>query len=153
MARIVGDEVFRRLCRTRDYIAANHAEGLSIEAMAKQAAMSPYHFLRTFQQAFQETPHDFLTKMRLNRAKEMLRTMSVTEVCFEVGFSSVGSFSTLFRRHTGEPPSHYQRRIFQVMQSPQGLAKLFIPCCYAARFFPAAPTQTPQPHTKLSLPQ
>jgi AraC-like DNA-binding protein len=137
MTKLVHDEVFRRMCRTRDYITEHHAETLTIPQMAKQAAMSPYHFLRTFQQTFQETPHDFLTKMRLRHAKEMLmyQNMSVTEVCFEVGFSSVGSFSSLFRRHVGESPSYYQRRLFQVLQTPRGLAGLVVPYCFASRYF------------------
>lgn len=100
--------------------------------MARAAALSPYHFQKSFQRAFDETPHEFLTRIRVDRAKRLLALSdaSVTEVCFEVGFSSLGSFSTLFARTVGRAPSHYRR----VVQVPAQLAHPFIPWCFASRF-------------------
>jgi AraC-like DNA-binding protein len=136
MSRLVQNEVFRRLCRAREFIRENHAEPLRLELIAQQAAMSPHHFLRSFQLAFHETPHDYLTRTRLHEAQELLARgqASVTEACFAVGFSSLGSFSSLFRRHTGLPPSHFVRRVYQVKQTPGGLARLWIPHCFLSRF-------------------
>jgi AraC-like DNA-binding protein len=74
--------------------------------------VSPTYFSRSFKAAFGETPHQYLLSRRMQRAKALLRAgdLSVTEVCMEVGFSSLGSFSTQFRRYTGESPSAYRDR-------------------------------------------
>jgi AraC-like DNA-binding protein len=80
---------------------------------ARTAALSEFHFTRQFAAVFGETPHQYRTRARLERAKTLLLTMdSVTDVCCAVGFSSLGSFSTLFARRYGEPPSAYRRRLF-----------------------------------------
>ena len=81
--------------------------------IASVACMAPHHFLRTFKQAFQETPHQYLTELRLDRAKTLLyRTDTpITDICMEVGFESPGSFSWLFRRQFGTSPSGYRNAL------------------------------------------
>jgi AraC-like DNA-binding protein len=88
------------------------AEPLTIDAVAREAAISPFHFIRQFQALFGETPHQYRIRARLERAKELLESSdySVTDVCMEVGFSSLGSFSDLFARRVGVPPSIYRRQ-------------------------------------------
>jgi len=94
--RLLDNDVFIRLCRARDYLHAHHAEPLSLAGLASQAAISPYHFLRIFREAFGATPHKYLIDVRIERAKALLAVGhgSVTDVCLDVGFSesrAVGS--------------------------------------------------------------
>lgn len=105
------EELYRRLQRAKEFIAASFDQSLSLDEVARVACLSPSHFLRTFQQAFRQTPHQFLTAKRLERAKRLLlqSELSVTEICLSVGFESLGSFSTLFRRHFGYSPAQFRR--------------------------------------------
>ncbi len=98
------------LRRARDLIDRDYAEALDLDAMAQEAGHSKYHFARSFAMAYGETPRAYLTRRRVERAKNLLRTanLSVTEVCFLVGFESLGSFSSLFRRLVGHSPSVYR---------------------------------------------
>lgn len=85
---------------------------LAIRDIARAAEISPFHFIRQFEALFGQTPHQFRIQSRLDRAKLLLATrqFSVTDVCMEVGFTSLGSFSDLFTRRVGTTPSDYQRR-------------------------------------------
>jgi AraC-like DNA-binding protein len=102
----------RHLLRVRDLIDRAYAEPLDIAALARSASVSEAYFSRSFKAAFGETPHRYLTSRRIERAKALLRAgeLSVTEVCMAVGFSSLGSFSTQFKRLVGESPSTYRAR-------------------------------------------
>lgn len=102
----------RHLLRVRDLIDRAYAEQLDIDALARSAWVSPSYFSRSFRAAFGETPHRYLMSRRMERAKAMLRDgeLSVTEVCFAIGFTSLGSFSSQFRRSVGESPSAYRQR-------------------------------------------
>ena len=98
------------LRRAHDLIDRDYAMPLDLDAMAREAGYSKYHFARAFAAAYGETPRACLTRRRVERAKSLLRAanLSVTEVCFIVGFESLGSFSALFKRLVGETPSTYQ---------------------------------------------
>ena len=97
----------RHLLRVRDLIDRAYAEPLDIAALARSASVSPAYFSRSFKAAFGETPHQYLMSRRMERAKALLRAgdLSVTEVCFAVGFTSLGSFSTQFKRFVGDTPT------------------------------------------------
>jgi AraC-like DNA-binding protein len=102
-----------RLVRAREHLATNDD---AIAAVARASGISPFHFIRLFDAAFGETPGQFRTRERVERAKALLvGGASVTEACLEVGFSSVGSFSGLFQRRVGVAPSAY-RRVWQVRE-------------------------------------
>lgn len=133
---LVADDLFRRLCRARDYLHAHAGEPIGLDDLAGQAALSRYHFLRRFRDAFGVTPHEYLTRERLRRAKLLLAAgrCSVTDVCFDVGFASLGSFSTLFAGRFGCPPSAWRRRFWQVAERPSDRAMLCVPWCFAAHF-------------------
>jgi AraC-like DNA-binding protein len=94
---------FARLCRARDYPAAHYSRPVFLDEAARQACLSPFYFNRLFTQAFNETPHEFITRQRIERAKKLLLAgnHSITEICFEVGYESLGSFSTRFHSLTG----------------------------------------------------
>ena len=105
-------EITRRLGRALDYIHDNASRPVRLADIAAAAALSPHHFHRLFSQALKRTPHLYLSDLRLNRAARLLaRTdLPVTEVCFLVGFSSLGSFSTLFARTYGVAPSAWRAK-------------------------------------------
>jgi AraC-like DNA-binding protein len=133
--RLVEGATLRRLSRAREYIESCHAEPVTLDAMARRAGLSPFHFLRLFRDVFEETPHRYLTRVRLERAKAALaRGATVTEACFEVGFSSVGSFSALFAREVACSPSAYRRSVRRAAAAPDDLATLLVPGCFLARF-------------------
>jgi AraC-like DNA-binding protein len=98
------------LRRARDLIDREYAEPLDLEAMAGEAGYSRSHFARAFTAAYGETPRAYLTRRRIERAKTLLRTanLAVTEICFLVGFASLGSFSARFRELVGRSPSEYR---------------------------------------------
>jgi AraC-like DNA-binding protein len=106
------EELYRRLHRARDHALAFLHRPVTIAELAQVACLSPNHFLRTFRQLFQQSPHQFLTAQRLARAQRLLRRteLSVTAICCQVGFESLGSFSALFRRHVGLSPEAWRRQ-------------------------------------------
>jgi AraC-like DNA-binding protein len=98
------------LRRARDLIDRDYARPLDLAALAAEAGYSRHHFARAFAAAYGETPRAYLTRRRIERAKALLRTanLSVTEVCYLVGFESVGSFSSRFRALVGHTPTGYR---------------------------------------------
>jgi AraC-like DNA-binding protein len=101
-----------RLRQARDRIDREYAQPLDVAALARTACMSSGHFSRSFRAAYGESPYSYLMTRRIERAMALLRRgdMSVTEVCFEVGRSSLGTFSTRFTELVGESPSAYRAR-------------------------------------------
>jgi AraC-like DNA-binding protein len=129
---LVHDETFRRLCRARDLLATEYQSQIFLDEAAREACLSPFHFHRLFRSTFGETPHDFLTRRRMDRARHLLASgeMTVTEVCFEVGYSSLGSFSSKFQSLIGRTPTAYQREVrrffgYQTMEDHGGPGLLF----------------------------
>lgn len=117
-----------RLRRARDAMDRDYAEPLDVPALAKVALMSAGHFSRSFRAAFGETPYSYLMTRRVERAKALLRRgdMSVTEVCFAVGCTSLGSFSSRFTELVGETPSAYRARRHEAgAEIPACVAKIF----------------------------
>ena len=99
-----------RLLRARDAMDRAYAEPLDIAALAGIANISPAHFIRSFRATFGETPHRYLQRRRVERSMFLLREteQSVTDICFAVGFTSLGTFSRTFRDIVGETPSEYR---------------------------------------------
>ena len=99
-------EIYRRLSRARDFVEASFVDPLSLSAMARVAGIAPHRFLRLFKQAFGLTPHRYLTERRLQEARRLLERggTRVTDACLAVGFTSLGSFSSLYHRRFGRPP-------------------------------------------------
>ena len=117
-----GSELHERLCRARRYIDECYDLPLDLTEISKQACLSRYHFLRLFRDTFDTTPHQYLIRRRIEKAKELLRSrgLSVTDVCFEVGFQSLGSFSSLFRRYVGHAPINYRKREMESLRKVPG---------------------------------
>ena len=124
-------EGFRRLCRARDLLRETTDPSPTIEQLAREVRISPFHFIRQFEAVFGVTPHQFRIQTRLDLAKRLLALSdySVTDVCMEVGFSSLGSFSALFARRVGTSPSRYRCQIRSSVQVPAELPPALMPGC------------------------
>ena len=108
----------RRLCLARELLGETPETPRSIAQIARSVGISHFHFIRQFEAVFGTTPHQFRIARRIDRATRLLAldAGSVTDVCLEVGFSSLGSFSTLFARRLGESPSRYRARARRLVQ-------------------------------------
>ena len=132
----------RRMLRARDVMDRDYAQPLDVPALARVAYVSEAHFIRTFRATFGETPNRYLQRRRVERAMFLLRSgdLSVTEICFEVGFSSLGTFSSRFSELVGMSPSAYRR----------DAARLAIPPCVTRRVTrPIRNREAPLPTTGL----
>ncbi len=124
--------LYRRIVQAKLFIDRNYEESIDAGEIADEACYSKFHFIRTFKSIYGKTPHQYLTSVRIEKAKELLETgTSVTEACFSVGFDSLGSFITLFKRRAEITPSEYRRRKLerkrQIIERPLS----FVPGCFA----------------------
>jgi AraC-like DNA-binding protein len=121
------EERNRRMLRARDAMDRAFARPLDIPALARVAHASPAHFSRQFRATFGETPHRYLQRRRVERAMELLRETDrpVSEICLDVGFNSLGTFSRTFSEIVGESPSSYRKRFVD------GGSALLVPACFA----------------------
>jgi len=128
----VHPQTYKNLAHARDFMRDAYQRPINLPEISAQANLSPYHFQRVYRRTFQETPHEFLTRLRIERAKTLLARGShnVTEACFEVGFSSLGSCSTLFTHRVGMSPSEYRRYVRSGIAVPRTVRPLFIPTCF-----------------------
>src|SRR6267142_3895098 len=108
----VAVETYQRLVRARTFIDQCYHLPLDLRQISSEACLSRYHFLRLFRRAFNKTPHQYLVERRIERAKELLSSedLRVTDICFEVGFESLGSFSSLFHKTVGHAPITYREK-------------------------------------------
>ena len=129
-----------RLYRSREFLANSFDQRLRLSEAASKACLSPFHYHRMFVRAFGETPHDFLTRLRIERAKCLLARdqLAVTDVCYAVGYESLSSFSTRFRTLVGRSPSEYQRSIRKLFPVPALAVYQFVPACFL-QFWGARP--------------
>lgn len=111
--------------RARRLLDRDYDTPITIEQLSREAALSPYHFIRLFRRIYRQTPHQYLVQQRIARAKELLRTtdLPITEICSAVGFESLGSFSTLFRNVAGISPSAYR------LSAQAATKPTYIPLC------------------------
>jgi AraC-like DNA-binding protein len=127
--------LYKRLVQAKLFIDMHFSDCIDLNNIADEAHFSKFHFIRLFKAIYQKTPHQYLTHVRVENAKSLLqKDISVTETCFLVGFDSVSSFTTLFKRYTKRSPSVYQeefkKRQAQISQAPL----TFIPNCFAEQY-------------------
>jgi AraC-like DNA-binding protein len=128
-------DLYRRIVQAKLFIDSNYSERIDAGEIADEACYSKFHFIRTFKGIYGRTPHQYLTHVRIERAKQLLeQDASVTEACFAVGFDSLGSFTSLFKRRTGVTPSEYQRQQLERKAEISREPLRFIPGCFAMRF-------------------
>jgi AraC-like DNA-binding protein len=124
--------LYKRIVEAKLFIDNHYADNININAIAGEACFSKFHFLRLFKQTYRVTPYQYLTTIRIQKAKELLQDgVSVTETCSSLGFESMSSFNKLFKRHIKEAPSAYaaRRRVMQIDILKQPLNH--IPMCFA----------------------
>ena len=132
-------DVLIRLCLARDLLRKTET-CLSIPRVAREVGMSTYHFIRLFKSLFGETPKQCQLEARLERAKYLLLTTdsSITHICLDTGFSSVGTFSYVFARRVGLAPTAYRKRVRSMVNSPGEVPSQLIPGCFSLM---SSPTQ------------
>lgn len=128
---LLTNTTFQSLCRARKLLSEYAEHQLSVKNIAENVAISPFHFIRQFEAMFGMTPHQYRIQTRLDHAKVLLAKgdLSVTEVCMEIGFSSLGSFSDLFNRRIGESPVAYRRKARSMVQVPGNYPQVLFPGC------------------------
>jgi AraC-like DNA-binding protein len=124
-------DIYQRVVAAKLYIDENYQEPIDLDTISQQAFLSRFHFHRIFRQIYQRTPHQYLTWKRINKAKDLLsENKPVTEVCNEVGFESIGSFSVLFKKEIGFAPTYYRNMAWLKKQKTKEQPKAFIPHCF-----------------------
>ncbi len=129
-----------RLCQAREMLREVGERAPSVREVATEAGMSRYHFIRLFKAVFGETPKQCQLRARLEKAKRllMLTETSVTDICMEVGFSSLGTFSAVFARRVGVAPSIYRVSTRPMVKNPGQVPSQLIPGCFSLMGGPAA---------------
>ncbi|HEY1054885.1 MAG TPA: AraC family transcriptional regulator [Emticicia sp.] len=124
--------LYRRIVQAKLFIDKHYQENLDLNDIADEAFFSKFHFIRLFKNTYGKTPHQYLTYVRIEKAKGLLKTaIPVADVCYGVGFDSVSSFTGLFKRSVGKTPSIYQQE--QLQRQSEILVKplRYIPGCFA----------------------
>ncbi len=135
---LIDDTTFRRLIRARDYLAAEQATRVGLRDAAREACLSPFHFQRLFARTFGESPQEFVTRLRMERARRLLEDdrMSVTNVCLEIGYVSLGTFSARFAERMGQSPSQYRREARRWVTARNGWRLYYLPSCFVNFWLP-----------------
>jgi AraC-like DNA-binding protein len=124
------EELWRRVNRARDFLHAHLGSQIALADVAAAACLSPFHLLRTFQAAFRETPHQYLNRCRLDRAKFLLEKtkIPVTAICLECGFTSLGSFSAFFHKSFGMSPRAWRASRGIVVEENSKIREVYLTC-------------------------
>jgi AraC-like DNA-binding protein len=126
--------LYKRVVQAKLFIEANYSEKIDLNNIADEACFSKFHFIRLFKRIYGKTPHQCLMAVRIEKAMHLLREdTSVTDACFSVGFESVTSFSTLFRRIVGITPSEYLLKQRRIRHEMAHAPLRFVPGCHAER--------------------
>jgi AraC-like DNA-binding protein len=124
--------LYRRIVQAKLFIDINYADNIDLDNIADEACFSKFHFTRLFKKIYDKTPHQYLIVVRIEKAMQLLRTdKPVSEVCYSVGFESLGSFSGLFKRVVGLTPSAYLTQQQQIKAQILNTPLKFIPGCFA----------------------
>lgn len=129
-----GYYLYKRIVQAKLFIDAHYAEPIDLNDISEEAFFSKFHFIRLFKKIYGLAPHRYLTRVRIERAMQLLRLNTpVTETCFAVGFHSLSSFATLFKKNVGVTPSAYlsmqQHQLQVILKKPLTV----IPGCFAAK--------------------
>jgi len=126
--------LYRRIVSAKLFIDAHFDEQIDLDNIADEACFSKFHFIRVFAAVYNKTPHQYLSSVRIEKAKQLLMTdSSVANVCYAVGFESISSFTGLFKRMTGQTPAVYQAQEYKRIKAITLAPLRFIPNCFAEK--------------------
>jgi AraC-like DNA-binding protein len=129
------NDIYQRIATAKIFIDENYYESIGLEEISQQAFLSRFHFHRLFTKIYRSTPHRYLTQKRIEKAKLLLaENKAINDVCSEVGFESIGSFSTLFKKEIGFAPTYYRNIAWLKKQEQKKQPKKFIPHCFIESF-------------------
>jgi AraC-like DNA-binding protein len=124
-------DIYERIVAAKTYIDDNYHEPIDLDRISQQAFLSRFHFHRLFRQVYRHTPHQYLTRKRMDKAKDLLaNNKPVIEVCSEVGFESISSFSMLFKKEIGFAPTYYRNMAWLKKQKAKAQPRSVIPHCF-----------------------
>lgn len=124
-------EIYNRLISAKTFMDEHYHEPITLLQISQKAFLSRFHFHRLFSQVYRKTPHQYLTQRRMEKAKDLLEeNKPVTDVCNEVGFESLGSFSVLFKKEIGFAPQYYRNMAWLKKQQSLEQPKKMIPHCF-----------------------
>jgi len=124
--------LYRRIVQAKLFIDGHYAETINLDNIAGEAYFSKFHFIRLFKIVYGKTPHQYLISVRLHNARLLLKKgIAVTEVCYALGFDSLSSFSSLFKKKMGLSPQNYQRHELERNKAMLQKPLQFIPNCFA----------------------
>jgi len=124
-------DIYQRIAAAKVFIDDNYHDVIDLQQISRQAFLSRFHFHRLFRQVYKRTPLQYITRKRLDKAKDLLsENKPVTEVCNEVGFESIGSFSVLFKKEIGFAPQYYRNMAYKKKMEQLAQPKKAIPHCF-----------------------
>ena len=124
--------LYRRIVEAKLFIDRHYAEKLDLEDIATEACFSKYHFLRLFKQAYGKSPHQYLTRVRVDKARELLlKGEGIADVCEATGFQSIPSFCNLFKKATGKSPKAYMSEARLRLDEQEKAPFNYVPGCFA----------------------
>ncbi|WP_217603789.1 helix-turn-helix domain-containing protein [Chitinophaga sp. GbtcB8] len=126
------EDIYQRIVAAKLFMDEHYHESIDLGEISGQAFLSRFHFHRLFTRIYRSTPHRYLTRRRMDKARDLLAQegLSVSEICTSVGFESIGSFSTLFKKETGIGPQHYRNLRIVQQQQAKAQPRTFIPHCF-----------------------
>lgn len=129
-------EIYKRIVAAKVFIDKNYREPINLDQIANQAFLSRFHFHRLFKHIYKITPHQYLTRIRLEAAKMSLAEegVRIQDICNSIGFESHGSFSTLFNRQSGQSPKYFRNMALLKRKQAKEEPKRFIPHCFVEQF-------------------
>ena len=128
-------DIYQRIVSAKIFIDENYKKPINLDDVSGQAFFSRFHFHRLFTRIYRRTPHQYITQKRLDKAKTLLtENRSVTEVCNEVGFESIGSFSVLFKKEIGFAPQYYRNMAHKKKMEQQAEPRKAIPHCFIDQY-------------------
>jgi len=127
--------LYMRIVQAKLFIDKSYAEPINLKDITNEAFFSKYHFIRTFKAIYGYSPHQYLKKVRLEKAKQFLREgQSINEACHSVGFESTNTFMSLFKKITGQTPSEFRKDHIQRKKEEESNPLKFVPGCFMENF-------------------
>lgn len=128
--------LYRRVVQAKLFIDAHFREKINLDEIAEEASFSRFHFIRLFRQAYGDTPHQYMMSLRMREAEKLMENpdLRIQDICFEIGFESVGTFTTQFTRIYGTSPGTKQKEIQEKKRVTSEEPLRTVPNCFATKY-------------------